>query len=355
MLKFIKGFTLHHALAASLGVFSAFIINYYYSFSNEYWIVLAAFLVCQTTRGTPVKQAMIIFLTMIAALIISSLLLMGINNHSVIYIFLTLLFIVSTYLNFIYRSPSNKWVFLAILFSVVVLIATLSPVMSPEFMQNRLMDVVIGAFIGMICSFIIAPVKLEYEFSKGVIPILNCFNEYSQALTDALLARVSDKDDISSIRIRIENALQENPDKYPVWVYEVGFNRGLRSGFRFFLVNIERIAEVYFSMDCLMSRGMDSLILKELNGTIENVMQKNQELLSILIGYFQQKKIEYTQSDFTSDIIELEKALHRIVPDNIEVLDISPNFLLITAFIRDMKDLRGLLLQLVMALPTTKH
>lgn len=351
----INRYTLHHALAIGLAVFSAFIVNHYFSFSHEIYMVISAFFVCQTTRGTPVKQAMIIFLIMVAALTASSLLLINIRNYQVIYVLLAVLFIASAYLSFIYRPQSNKLLFLTLLFSMVVLISTLSPIMSAEFMQNRLMDVVIGAFIGVACAFIVAPVNLERELSEGILPVLSCLSEYTQSLSETLLAPQNYKANTSLVREKVERALQGNLGVYPVWVYEAGFNRGLRYGFRFFLINVERVTEIYFSMDYLISRGMDGLIMQGLYANINNVMQKNQELLSILTEYFKYKKIEYTQSDFTSDMAELEKNLHQIVPDNLEALDISPQFLLVTAFIRDLKDLRGLLLQLVMALPATKH
>jgi hypothetical protein len=327
-------------------------VNYIYYFSYEYWIVLSAFLVCVTSRGTPFKQGMIILMTMVIAMATSFFLRVFIKQSDLIFLVFAILFMGSNYLTFINRPLSRKRVFVTMVFAITLLIATL-PVTSADsldFFRGRVFDAVIGAFIAMICRLLLLPSKLDVEFSKGVLPILHSLSEYSQALTDNLADSV--KDNLAEKRLKVESALLE---MYPSWIYETGFNRGLRSGFRFFLVNVERMTESYFSMDDLEARGLDARMLRELHGQIVNVMNHHHELLSILIEYFQRKTIRSTLSDFTSDMADLEKAVHNVMPDNIEVLAVSPQFLAIAAFVRDMKDLRGLLLQLVMALPVEKE
>lgn len=353
--RYIKIFAFRHAFSVSLAVAIAFLGSHYYGFSHEYWMVLTAFLVSQTTRGTPVKQGVSIFITIMAAIIASSFLIMYVKNPHWLYATVSVVAVASSGLAFIKRPQSNKAFFTIILFSTVLLIATLSPVQSLEFMQNRMMDAALGGLIGIICTLYVFPVRLDVEFSEGIIPVLQSLHEYSQALTESLLDADSDLKNVVEKRINLENSLQAHRGIYPGWVYEVGFNRGLRSGFRFFLVNVERITEIYFSMDALISRKMDLSLLNSLYRDLENAMQKNQELITILTEYFHHNKITGSESDFTTDIKELEKALHRVVPDNIEALDVSPGYLLITAFVREMRDLRGLLLQLVMALPAAKH
>lgn len=351
--RYIKLFAFRHAFSVSLAVAIAFLCSHYYSFSHEYWMVLAAFLVSQTTRGTPVKQGVSLFITMMMAILVSSFLITYISNPYWLYVIVSSVIVVSSSLTFIKRPLSNKTFYTIILFSMVLLIATLSPVKSSEFMQNRMIDAALGSFIGIICTLYILPVRLDVEFSEGIVPVLHCLNEYSLALNESLLD--SDSNDVVEKRIKLENILQAHGGIYPGWVYEVGFNRGLRSGYRFFLVNVERISEIYFSMDFLISRKIDSSLISNLYSDIENAMQKNQELISMLIEYFNHNKMTGSESDFTTDIKALEKALHRVVPDNIEALDVSPGYLMITAFVREMRDLRGLLLQLVMALPAAKH
>jgi hypothetical protein len=291
--RYLQSFSFRHALNTGMAVGLALITNHFCSFSHEPWLVLSSFVVCQTTRGTPIKQGMNIF-------VISALLVM------------------------IYSAQAGF-----------------------ELMQNRLFDVALGAFIGVACQVIIFPIKLELEFSKGVLPILNSMQAYSQALIEKIVDESSEL--YLEKRVEIENALQTQQGSYPEWVYEVGFNQGLRSGLRFFLINLERVSEIFFSLDYLVSRGAAPLV-HDLQAEIKVVLQKNQELLSILIEYFNNKKFKKIDSDFTSDMANLEKVLQGMMPNDIEALTISPDFLVITAFVRDLRDLRKLLLQLVAAL-----
>lgn len=315
-------------------------IQYVYTFSSEYWMVLSAFLVSQTTCGTPLRQGMIIFLNMAAAIIVSSLLVMSVNHAGILYFLCAIIFMTYSYWVFMNRPQSSKMYFISLLFAISFLIASFSPNASFDMMSGRIFDAGIGAFIGLSCGTLIFSVKWDAEFSSGILPILTAMHEYAGAIVD-------DRN-IAEKRQRVENALLT---MYPSWIYETGFNRGLRSGFRFFLIHVERVSEVLFSMDDIRARGLDRQLMRTLQTSIENVMDRNQELLSILSAYFMQGKITPTRSDFTSDIAELEKAVHRAMPDNISILSASPMFLLVTAFVRDIKDLRGLLLQLVAALP----
>jgi len=339
-----------HGLTVALSVSIAFMVNYVYSSSNECWIVLAAFLVSETSKGTPFKQSMTILIAIILGMAVSFCLQAFIKQNDIIYLVFSILFIASSYVTLVRRSLSEKNGFVIIVFAITLLITlfTVTPENSLDYFRSRVVDAVIGAVIAMICRLLLLPANWEVEFSKGILPILSSLNEYSKSLSENINNSIVSENKIMEKRINVENALLK---MYPSWIYETGFNRGLRSGFRFFLVNIERVAECLFSMDDIKTRGMDSVLLDRLRGNLLNVMDKQEELFAILIEYFQRKTIPDTTSDFTSDMTQLENAVREIIPDNIEVLSLSPTFLTITAFIRDMKDLRGLLLQLVMSLP----
>jgi hypothetical protein len=307
--------------------------------------MIGAFLACQTTYGTPIRQGMVIFVAAFAALNIASLLLIYIDR-TVIYWILSILFILYGYFSFLHRTQSY---FFVTSFFVVLLLASLSPIHTADFMRYRIYDTAIGAFIGIISNFILFPVKLDQEFSAGVVPILTSLNNFSRALAASFLSSNQSQEVIDQ-KNQVEITLK---DRYPEWVYEIGFNRGLRSGFRFFLIHIERVIEIYFSLNYLVLRRLDALLLSEMDQALAAAMQKNQELFEILIRYFRENKLNEIKSDFTSDIIELEAALNRLVPNNLELLAVTPNNLLLTALVRDMRDLRELLLQLVKSLPTT--
>ncbi|MBX3708292.1 MAG: FUSC family protein [Gammaproteobacteria bacterium] len=348
---YAKNFSFQHALNVGLAVFVACIAQYYVSFSEEYWIVLTAFFVSQTTRGTPVRQGMIFLLIIMAAIFAASILRNYVVFPAWIYLVLAGLFITSGYVTFIHRPLPNQLYFSAILFSVVLLIATLSPVKTVEYTQNRMTDVLIGAFIGLLFTFLVLPVRAAKEFSEGVTPTLYLLNNYISVLCEIFQSNLTEQQDCLDKKVALQQVLQAPKNAYPEWVYEAGFNRRLRSGFRFFLINLERVTEILFSIDYILSREIDKLVLDALSESLVNAMLKNQELLTILLEYFATNQIKDTKSNFTSDISELEKSLHRLVPNHLELLSISDQNILVTALVRDVRDMRELLLQLVMSLP----
>lgn len=341
--------TCKHGYSVAIIVSIAFMVNYIHSFSNEYWLVLAAFFVSETTRGTPFKQGMLILLTMLTAMTIAFVLHFYILQPPIIYGVLTVLFMGGSYAMFLNRPQPKSVCLIGLVFAVTLLTAIYANLFSLEYLQASVFDVMVGALIAIMCKSLFFPARWNVEFSQGILPILDNVKNYLDAIQNELSGSVSN---IVASRLAVENALL---NMYPSWIYETGFNRGLRSGFRFFLVTTERAIEIFFSMDDLLTRGLDVSLLQSVRDDIATAMQKDKELLTILIDYFRQGKVNDTASDFTTDIAELEKAVHAIVPNSLETLALSPDYLGMTAFLRDMKDLRGLLLQLVMALPVESN
>ncbi|TAK77925.1 MAG: hypothetical protein EPO11_01970 [Gammaproteobacteria bacterium] len=215
----------------------------------------------------------------------------------------------------------------SIIFSFLIILAILLFSFDFNLLRYQMMEVSIGAIISIICNQFIFPIHFDVEFRQSLIPILKVLKEHPQTIP---------------------------PLDYPEWVYEVGFNPGLRSGFRFFLVHIDWIIELFCSMNYLLARGEQSGLFQELSELIAITQQKNQELFDILIEFFQNNNFTEIHSDFTSDIVALETATRQIIPQQLELLDISADYVTLTAFVRDMKDLRTLLLQLVMAIAPQK-
>lgn len=346
----LKSFSLRHALSVGVAVFVAVICHHYFSFSREGWIILAALLVSQTTRGTPLRQAIIYLLNIVLALFLSAFLLMSMKNAQLIFGFCAILFFIVGCVVFITRPETNKMLYLSLLCLLAFLIAVFLPVNAATFLQDRLVDSLLGALIAVVCAQIVFPVRTDVEFSQGVIPILQALATYTQTLA-ANVTSVHQAQ-LNQQKSQVEIILQAQQETYPEWVYEVGFNPGLRAGFRYFLVHIERIMEILFSLHYLILQPFDRTTTQALLMQLATTMEKNQELLVILLEYFQYKKITPFTTDFTSDIAQLERALQAIVPDNLEFMDISEHSLTLAALVRDSKDLRELLLQLVTALPT---
>lgn len=349
-MKYLMSFNIRHAIAVGVAILIAISLTTY-SFSQEGWMVLGAFLVSQTTRGTPLRQGLIFFVTINIAIIFAAIMMMLLTQPLYLAALVGLIFVACAFIAYLSQPLSHNQFYCLLYFALIILIATLIPSQSQNDLQDRIFDTALGSIIGMVCAQIIFPVKLVKEFSEGIIPILEALRDYTKAWSDYFAKDGSDLKLVTDKKLLIEATLQENRGIYPVWVYETGFNPGLRSGFRFFLVNLERVVETSFSLDYLGGYIAESSLPEDLAYAIANSMQKNEELLDILLCYFRNQTAYETKSDFTSDISTLENVLHQTVPDNLEALNVSQDYLLLTAIVRDVKDLRSLLLQLVMALP----
>ena len=349
---YIKSYWVRHALSVALAVFIAVMLNHYVAWSQTGWMILTAFLSAQTTRGTPLRQSVIVSVIMIVAIVIAFFINMYASGLIAVCIAGTV-FMVSNYIVYINQPIQNKTVFRIMLLAFVLLIALVMPMNFAQ-LQNQMIDILIGAGIGVVCGQLILRVRLDKEFKQGLIPVLQSLLQFSRRVTDYFLRHENDATKILKVKLELETSLEVEYGLYPEWVYEIGFNPGLRSGFRFYLVSIERMVELFLSMDYLAARGVEADLIIKMADFIDAAMQKNAELISILIEYFEKNKLKDVTADFTSDIAELEKAAQRFIPGHLELLDISQDYITLTAFIRNIKDLRRLLLQLVMALPNSK-
>src|SRR5262249_28366471 len=104
----------------------------------------------------------------------------------------------------------------------------------------------------------------------------------------------------------------------------------------------------------LISQGIQTDI-QELKAAMASAMEKNEELLAVLFDYFTHHHITFfSAADFTSDITTLENTLRNVLPTHLELLDLSPDYVVLTTFVRDIKDIRQILLQLVTSLPAAQ-
>lgn len=340
-------FFLQHAFVVAAAVFSAVLIGHYSPFGTECWIALGAFFASQTTIGTPIRQGLIIILLMIAGLILAFLIRLYVPQM-ITYVFLGLLGITIIYSSFII-TLQKKTIFFLYLFLIVVFVATLKSQVPFLHLYYQIFAVIIGGFIGIIYVQIVFPVKIAQEFSKGVVSLLKILSEYSEIIAEQFLTRSTNQ--IISTK-SIKKILQAQESLYPEWVYETGFNPGLRSGFRFFLLKLEQITEIFFSMEYLSQRPVDPFLLNECKKFITDVMQKNQELFQILIAYLTQNTQMSVPTNLTSDIVMLENILDHLIPQHLELIDVSESNLIITAFVRDIKDMRAILIELIKSMPT---
>lgn len=139
------------------------------------------------------------------------------------------------------------------------------------------------------------PVSYFTKLGLGIMPLLQSMVDYSNAFRHEKLS--------PEMEWQVQRALTARSEKYPEWVYKPGFNPGLRSGFRFFLIHLERVTELYFSFNYWITRPLDWTHYGDFRQDLVSVVHKNELLLQALIDFFSSNSLPQTDADFTSDML----------------------------------------------------
>lgn len=335
-----------YAFRVSIAVLLAILINYFFSFSKEYWMVLTTFCVCQARASIPFRQALIVLISIMIA--------MSVAMCLSIYLPLMRLPMLIIVVMVAYLMKDDIKVFspnlFVICFVLIMLIASFTPNVSVNIFEKRIFDIFIGFLIGVFCNQFIFKMRLAKEFQEGLLPLLKTLANYLNILSEHLKQSSQDCTALKKQKENIAMIFQKQQALYPEWVYEAGFNPGLRSGFRFFLIHIERLIEIIFSLNYLTTEII-SFEFSHLNALMAVSLQCNRELIDNLIDFFCKKTLPATSREFTQDVVELENHLREIVPGSLELLDMSSDYVTFTAMVRDIKDMRQILLELLLSLP----
>lgn len=204
----------------------------------------------------------------------------------------------------------------------------------------------IAVVIIFLISWFLYPAKQPKDFFSGAISALDGLADY--------LRHVS----AGNVTAHAEEALFKSfSGSYPNWVSHSGFNPGLRSGYRHFLIQLERVADLCCSMGYWFAIDEALVESESLMPALRNSLKINIDLLSGLSRTMQHhaektlRPVNDTNVDFVSDITALEDVLKSLVPPSLELLDMSQEYVQMTAIVRDVKDLREVLLLLVNAVP----
>lgn len=315
---------------------------------NLFWLLVTLIFISNTTLGTPFKQVFNFFILAVFILLLAYLLRTFFNDLVLIYLTLAVILIGFVLAKIIFLPLTNKTFYSIIFFPAFLLLASLAPLKLENFIYDGFIAIGTGAIIALSAS-ILFPINLAQEFRLGLVPALTALIDFSKCLADTLSLPVEQKIQLIKNKFALEKVLQTIP--YPEWAFETGFNPGLRSGFRFFLIHLERVIELYFSLQALVGQQIEKGLLEKIQEPIKLVMKNNEVLLKHLIDYFAAKKIHSSSADFSSDLSGLEKILKENVPGSLELLEISPDYVTLTDLVMCVRDIRLLLLELLTALP----
>lgn len=318
------------AIKVSVSVFFAVILNHYLSFSHEGWLVLTTFLVSMETKSQRARHGLLLMIVMMFGLVCAENFLTYAAKWQLL---IWLLLFISAAIFLLNQTLSKQLSASMVLFALVIALVVWWP-HSNASLRDRIIDVVMGGGIGIICSLLIYPFRASHAFRFGIIPTLKCLHEYSIDLSPEK-------------KINLENSLINPP--YPEWIYEIGFNPGLRSGFRFFLVHLEQMIDLY-----LILPHHFYVKKSELPDEFNLVMENNAKLIALLQVYFTMNRLGTTDFDFSNDLRDLEAYIKTQIPSGVEMLELSHVYTEMTALLQTIKDIRQQLLQLLTAITGTR-
>lgn len=343
----LNNYQLRHGLSTMIVIGLAYIVSYYFLVEQPEYLVIAAFLTCQTNRSAPLRQQLIIFALMIAVLGIVTLLQL-VELKAMPYYLLVILFFICGLSRVGDKSIYHRWALCVVLLLLFFAIAVCFPITIT--LRQIIEQIVLGAFIGMVIGNIVFPVRTVYEFRQAILPILASLNNFAQWTMEWLWLETKNHQQSSSKNdlIQIINAMTT---MYPDWIYDVGFNPGLREGFRSFLLSLEQAADLLFAIEYEVTNKLNMPLATDLASAMQTAMRGNMYLISALINYFNNRNISDDKSNYEDDVREMEKILQNHVPASIELLDVASQSFVMTAIVRHIKDLRSVLIKLIISLP----
>lgn len=339
-----------HTLRCALVVAIAGTAGYVFDAENVVWMVIGALIVLQTSRGTPARQGLHALFAAVAATAAGFLLSRYVTQLEWFLLIVAVITLLPTII-LMMRQPESYLVMLQWLLPPQVMItAACWPAGDEMVLAHRVMMMIAGGVIGILSSLLILPVMPYWEFRMGLGPILDALIKYSRELEKFMLDRTLENP-LEKRLLKIESVLCARRNEYPEWVFETGFNRNLRSSFRYVLVQLERVTDAFFSLDYHARQKMDEELFAEISPQLAVVLNKNVALLNIIREFFAGEAITQTNENFTHDITEVQQSLRNSLPGSVELLDLSQDYVNMTALARDVIDIRELLLQILTGLP----
>lgn len=236
-------------------------------------------------------------------------------------------------------SAFSQGIWRLLLVSVLVSLAALT-VSSMNFLYHAMHDVFIGGFIGIATHLLVFPRLADVEFRAHVVKVLKAYQRYFVATMEHVL------EPAKKPPIACELELLHLPG----WVYNRGFDMGMRKGHRFFLMTIGRMNDVLFSLHHFSNVSFEQALIEKLRGPLMRCTESVKQFFAGLITLLELKKLRQPIEDFSIDLQELEEKFQNSVTLSLELLDVKRDYVCFAALIADLAELRELLLKLAQAL-----
>ena len=235
------------AVGVGFSVAIAVIISRLMQLPQEFLVSMSALMVMQTSFAHSLRQGLLRFLVLCIAVIVSSALIEYIRANILIDIFLVIILMLGAY-GYQLQQTERVRLTLLLMTVLIVFVTLLVPDTSHHIIHDQIYNIILGSIVGLIVGVIFFPWRVALEFRKSTALILNVLANYFIAIVDLLLKKANAENNCQKNKYIVENVFQ----LFPAWVYEEGFNPELRVGYRHFLVRIEQLSQILFSMHYLV-------------------------------------------------------------------------------------------------------
>lgn len=347
-LLFQTQLSLRRALGVGFGMFLAVWLNHYFARTQEFWVPLATLLVMQMSIRTHLRLALQRFIIMVIAVGIGSYVVWYLHDFLMSLIVLSAFFVMACYWHERYAVEGS--LLSAALMSGLLVLVLVIPAPSYHFSYERMSDVVLGGVIGLLCGLWVLPGRADVDFRIGVIAIFQAYERYLMSVADLFFQESHREEILLHKRNEVERVLQIQQADFPDWVYERGFNLALREGHRHFLLRTEQVGTILLAMHHVARQPVDPALLSLLRQPLTLCIDQTLQIMNSIIVMLDLKTPPAPMPDVVESMQILEAAFRRAVPLSLELLDISPEYVSVSAFIYDLKDLQKTLLKLIEAL-----
>ena len=334
---------MRNALVFTLALGAALLGEAIFPFLQTPWFLLAASLSALSFLGPTLRQGFISVVILIALALGGTLV-----NGSNITIFIALIGWLLLGIIFYCARPCAPGLFIAYWPTCLATFAVLLfPVFKVEPIAHQLAVILLGSLVGLISNLLIYRGSFANLFSRAILPPLRQLHH----LVGAQSFSSSPNQPNNAAFAPWFRAMHVLLHNYPHWIYYVGFNPGLRAGTRHFLIQLSRAFDACLTAQFYATKVSNEHAHHDLNAAFERVRASNAELVQILIDYFATSTIPATQTDWVSDLAELEMVLKSYITVDITVLEMVPEQLALVSTLHHVSDLRRALLELARALP----
>lgn len=278
---------IRHLMRIIIALAISLVVNEYHSFTQEGWMMFGTLVVMLTATGSALYQGLLRF------------------------------------------------------FILLVVVLVISPM---ELIVERLSDVTLGSIIGIVINLLILPDRVDLEFRKLAINVLQSYAKYFSGIVELVLLR--DDKDAERGKIQVEQRLQQLPG----WVYETGFDKTLQKGYRYYLMKLNQVSEILFAMHYTARTPMDEALLAKINEPLLLCVTHVNEFVQALATVLDLKKLTEGVVDFSDEIEQIDMEFKKHSPFALELLDVEKESMHFAEFIFSLKEFHDALVKLAKAL-----